>query len=229
MLRAFPSRLASEASQPNRAWPKRPYKGKPPLVGRSFEFGWAYFRLSVPHLLTAFALGLAFSPQFCPAFLLSSSNRRSARCGDAFALAGSSGTTRCGLGGAVLLPSLRPIPLHPDADGTPFSGGHLSTPGPGAILRRCSTVVPVAQIRKCPEQFIPFGPKLREPGLRPFSGKRFHVDRHVGMISTVDSRSKRRVSRLVRRGTIADRVRRGLTGWDARAFHFPGRRPIIVR
>ena len=168
-----------------------------PLVERSFEFGLAYFRLSVPHPLTAFALGLAFSPQFCPAFLLSSSNRRPARCGDAFALAGSSGTTRCGFGGAVLLPSLRPIPLHPDADGTPFSGGHLSTPGPGTILRRCSTVVPVAQIRKCPEQFIRFGPKLREPGLRPFSGKRFHVDRHVGIISTVDSRSKRSVSCLV--------------------------------
>ena len=41
--------------------------------------------------------------------------------------------------------------LHPDADRTPFGGGHLFSPAPGAVLRRHMTVIPVAQIRKRPE------------------------------------------------------------------------------
>ena len=83
--------------RPNSAWPKKAVQKKTAFVGRSFELGLAYFRLSVPDVLTAFALGLAFSPQFCPAFLLSRSNRRSARGGDAFALAGCLWTARAGL------------------------------------------------------------------------------------------------------------------------------------
>jgi len=55
---------------------------------------WSPFCLSSPDVLTAFTLGLAFSPQFCPAFLLSRSNRRPARGGDAFALGGCLWTAR---------------------------------------------------------------------------------------------------------------------------------------
>ena len=77
---------------------KRPSKRKPPLRGGLVSWAWPIFRLSIPDVLTAFSLGLAFSPQFRPAFLLGGSNRRSARSGDAFALAGCLWTARARLG-----------------------------------------------------------------------------------------------------------------------------------
>ena len=128
-------------------------------------------------------LGLALFPNRRPTFLLGSSNRCTARSGDAFALGGCLRPTRATLGVVVVLPSLCPIPFHPNADRTSFGGGHLSAPATGAVLRSRRSAIAVTQIRKCLEKFVRFSVKLPQSGLCALSGERFHVDGHVTMIS----------------------------------------------